>query len=69
MKKIEITVLIAFGFTISNAQEVEKEKSPLTFSGYVETYYSYDFNEPENHTRPGFVYSHNRHNEIGRAHV
>ena len=64
MKKIVIIVLIAFGFTISNAQEVEKEKSPLTFSGYVETYYSYDFNEPENHTRPGFVYSHNRHNEL-----
>lgn len=64
MKKIIITALIAFGFTNSNAQEVEKEKSPLTFSGYVETYYSYDFNEPENHTRPGFVYSHNRHNEL-----
>ena len=64
MKKIVIIVLIAFGFTISNAQEVEKEKSPLTFSGYVETYYSYDFNEPENHTRPGFVYSHNQHNEL-----
>ena len=64
MKKIIITVLLAFGFTTSNAQEVEKEKSPFTFSGYIETYYSYDFNEPENHVRPGFVYSHNKHNEL-----
>ncbi|MFL9845115.1 porin [Flavobacterium rhizosphaerae] len=36
----------------------------LTISGYVETYYAYDFNEPENNTRPSFFYSHNRHNEV-----
>ena len=64
MKKIVFTVLVAFGITNVNAQEEAKEKSPLTFSGYVETYYSYDFNEPENHVRPGFVYSHNKHNEL-----
>ena len=64
MKKIIITAFIIFGFTAINAQEVEKVKSPLTFSGYLETYYSYDFNEPANHTRPSFVYNHNRHNEL-----
>jgi hypothetical protein len=36
----------------------------LTISGYVETYYAYDFNEPESNTRPSFFYSHNRHNEV-----
>jgi hypothetical protein len=36
----------------------------LKISGYVETYYTYDFNEPENNTRPSFFYSHNRHNEV-----
>jgi len=36
----------------------------LKFSGYVETYYSYDFNQPESNTRPSFIYSHNRHNEV-----
>ncbi len=45
------------------AQE-EKEPSPLTVSGYAEVYYTFDFNQPENNTRPSFVYSHNRHNEI-----
>lgn len=36
----------------------------LQISGYLETYYSYDFNKPINHTRPGFLYSFNRHNEV-----
>lgn len=36
----------------------------LTISGYVEAYYTYDFSQPSNHTRPPFVYSYNRHNEV-----
>ena len=64
MKKIISIALIAFGFTTTNAQEVAKEKSPFTFSGYLETYYSYDFGNPDNHLRPGFFYSHNKHNEL-----
>lgn len=36
----------------------------LTISGYLEMYYIYDFGNPSNHTRPSFVYSHNRHQEI-----
>lgn len=63
MKKIIVTALIAFGFTTVNAQETEKIPSPFTFSGYIETYYSYDFSEPDNHIRPSFFYSHNKHNE------
>ncbi|MFV8346966.1 porin [Flavobacterium sp. ZB4P13] len=62
MKKIIVTALIAFGFTTVNAQE--ESKSSFTFSGYVETYYSYDFGNPDNHVRPGFIYSHNKHNEL-----
>lgn len=42
----------------------QSEIPALKFSGYVESYYAYDFNEPENNTRPGFFYSHNRHNEV-----
>jgi len=40
------------------------EVAGLKFSGYVETYYVYDTNQPENNTRPAFIYSHNRHNEV-----
>jgi hypothetical protein len=36
----------------------------LTISGYLETYYSYDFANPANHVRQPFVYSFNRHNEV-----
>lgn len=36
----------------------------LTISGYLETYYSYDFANPSNHVRQPFVYSFNRHNEF-----
>lgn len=41
-----------------------KTVNPLKISGYIETYYAYDFGQPENNTRPGFIYSHNRHNEV-----
>ncbi|MBC7902930.1 MAG: porin [Gemmatimonadaceae bacterium] len=36
----------------------------VTFSGYLEAYYSYDFNKPPTNDKAGFLYSHNRHNEI-----
>lgn len=50
----------------SYAQEdsLAKQQNRLTVTGYVETYYSYDFNKPGNNDRPGFFYSHNRHNEF-----
>nr|WP_223255584.1 porin [Flavobacterium sp. LM4] len=50
MKKIILTALIAFG--CSNLHAQKESKSPFTFSGYVDVYYSYDFGKPENHTRP-----------------
>jgi hypothetical protein len=39
-------------------------KGRVEFNGYVEAYYLYDFNQPQDHNRPSFIYSHNRHNEI-----
>lgn len=36
----------------------------LLISGYLETYYSYDFAEPDNHIRQPFLYSYNRSNEV-----
>lgn len=46
------------------AQDSTKADHPFTLSGYVELYYQYDFNKPADNNRPGFVYSHNRHNEF-----
>ncbi|MFZ1304772.1 MAG: porin [Ferruginibacter sp.] len=45
------------------AQDSSK-KNQLSVSAYVEVYYSYDFNQPANNTRPSFFYNHNRHNEF-----
>ncbi len=36
----------------------------LTFSGYGELYYSYDFSNTQNHEKPNFIYNHKRHNEL-----
>lgn len=49
-----------------NAQDTTTHQQPdtWTISGYVETFYSYDFNKPADNNRPGFLYSHNRHNEF-----
>ncbi|MEL1242485.1 porin [Flavobacterium flavipallidum] len=63
MKKILLTFLIAFGYSNVKAQE-EIVKSPFTFSGYVDIYYSYDLAKPENHNRPGFFYNYNKSNEV-----
>lgn len=62
MKKIFITALVFIA--IKGFSQTDSISSPLMFSGYVETYYTYDFGRPSNHNRPGFIYSHNRHNEI-----
>ncbi|KQC00741.1 porin [Pedobacter sp. Hv1] len=61
MKKImsmAVAALLATEYT--QAQESPKIK----VSGYLETYYGYDFNQPTTSNRPGFIYSHNRHNEV-----
>ena len=62
MKTLFLFVLTVMAFA-AKAQN-DSTKSPFKFSGYLETYYSYDFGNPSNHNRPGFIYSHNRHNEV-----
>jgi len=62
MKKIILGAL-ALGLSNMHAQDSTKT-NPLTISGYVEAYYSYDIGNPGNHERPAFFYSFNRHNEV-----
>ncbi len=60
MKKILI-----FAATLSASMYVHAQETPkIKVSGYLETYYGYDFNKPADHNRPGFIYSHNRANEV-----
>ena len=49
-----------------NAQDsTQTLKQPvISFSGVVDAFYSYDFNQPLTSFRQPFLYNHNRHNEI-----
>jgi len=57
---------ILFGTAILMSMQLIAQDSTgsLTISGYAEAYYQYDFNKPSDNNRPGFIYSHNRHNEF-----
>ncbi|MDJ1482067.1 porin [Cytophagaceae bacterium YF14B1] len=58
------SVVLAQGQTVLITDSIEIAKPKLTFSAFADIYYLYDFNQPENHERPGFVYAHSRHNEF-----
>lgn len=62
MKKLLLLLLIAathFAFA-----QTDSSKGSVTFSGYLEAYYAYDFNQPDNHELPFFLYNFKRHNEV-----
>ncbi len=60
MKRLLFLPLLGIALS-SSAQKLD---SAITMSAYVEMYYSFDLARPENHLRPGFFYSFNRHNEV-----
>lgn len=60
MKKMMTGLLVMAGAGVY----AQDSTGSLTISGYTELYYQYDFNKPADNNRPGFVYSHNRHNEF-----
>ena len=53
--------ILSFGFS---AFAQDKSELKTTFSGFVETYYSYDFNQPITDSKLPFMYNYNRHNEF-----
>ena len=62
MKKVLPLLLIAV-YQLAFGQ-TDSSKGSVTFSGYAEVYYCYDFNQPGNHELPSFLYSCKRHNEV-----
>ncbi len=60
MKKILTWAALISGM----AAGAQDSTGSFTVSGYAEAYYQYDFNKPADNNRPGFIYSHNRHNEF-----
>ncbi|WP_290790736.1 porin [Flavihumibacter sp. UBA7668] len=57
-------IFMTFAATAQDSVQTINSTNPLTISGYVEGYYSYDFNQPSNNNRPDFLYNFNRHNEF-----
>lgn len=62
MKNLLLSILSWLSISVFSQTDNTKI-SPISISGYSEIYYSYDFGNPNNHIRPAFIYSHNRHNE------
>jgi hypothetical protein len=51
-------------FFFHAASQTDSIAPALKVHGYIDLYYSYDFNKPPDHHRPDFLYSYNRHNEL-----
>jgi hypothetical protein len=61
MKQTWLYSLLLLTFS-GYAQESDSLK--IDFSGFIETYYAYDFNEPSENQKIPFLYNYNRHNEF-----
>lgn len=48
----------------ASAAPAQAMPAPLTFYGFADAYYGYDFNHDNTQERPGFLYSHDRQNEF-----
>ncbi|OQP42797.1 hypothetical protein A4H97_11590 [Niastella yeongjuensis] len=64
MKYIVLGITLFTGAGAMAQDTLPAKMGNLDISGYFEGYYSYDFNKPVNNTKPGFIYSHSRNNEI-----
>ncbi|WP_290707342.1 outer membrane beta-barrel protein, partial [Flavihumibacter sp. CACIAM 22H1] len=61
---VHLFLFIPFITAAQDSSSTGQVTRPFSISGYLEAYYSYDFNKPANNTRPGFLYNFNRHNEF-----
>jgi hypothetical protein len=69
MKRTMLSAALILNLAATSAQDTTsniqlQSTGALKFNGFVEGYYSYDLNQPENNKKPAFLYSHNRHNEF-----
>ena len=64
MKNYILTAIAIAVLNPVSGQDSTRTEKPFTVSGYLETYYNYDFNKPANNTTPGFLYNFNRAREV-----
>lgn len=59
------TLFVIFFLCVVNVfTQSDSAANPIQFSGHIEAYYAYDFANPDDHERPAFMYSFDRHNEV-----
>lgn len=63
MKSIGVSILLFLCIPQVRAQ-VDSTEPKLEFSGYMDIYYGYDLNRPENNALAPFYYNYNRVNEV-----
>lgn len=61
--KTLLTIVLSI-VALNSFAQTDSITNHLKISGYVDVYYSYDFGNPSDHNRPGFMYAYNRHNEV-----
>lgn len=65
MKYFSLCIALLFSSLYISAQDKELNSPPeINFSGFIDVFYAYDFNQPNNGFRQPFLYNHNRHNEF-----
>lgn len=62
MKKIILLATIFVGFTTQAQDSLSKVK--IDISGFIDTYYSYDFDQPISKYKQSFLYNYNRQNSF-----
>lgn len=62
--KAKLFSILIFLIACHSSIAQESSNNPLMIGGYLETYYLYNFNRPPSNSQPGFIYSHNRVNEV-----
>ena len=66
-----LTISLLFSFLTISAQTDSsdwKKLPKVSYSGFVDIFYAYDFNDPQSDYRQTFLYNHNRHNEFNLNH-
>ena len=63
MHKFLVSVVAILSALSGLAQDTAKSKH-LTFSGFMDVYYQYDFDDPASRLRPAFLYKYKKHNEF-----
>ena len=62
--KNKVALLFLTIVSISFAQENPKNSLKIDVSGYIDTYYSYDFDASENKDKQSFLYNYNKQNSF-----